>query len=373
MILYDKKGDFLGMGQRELLTFGFQDFEEFKSHYNDPADMFINRAGYISKFKNFSWIDYALHSGVPSKNIIIKNTNGEELEGSLQISEIFLMQELNGSSGIYNIEINFSSEKNMQIHHSAFKEDDIDMHPHVSFEDEDESKVALNEEEPAPLEIPIYDAPKEAIKIEDFNNDLLEPPEEDVSINIDDNIELPDLDFDDTKTSDEPIKLTEEEYVPNIKLKIDLDSDFDKSEIFQEPKIEITTEKSENILEEKTFEEINIREKEFIKEDKPILAYDFDIDIVQIAEDTEMDLEDIALFIDAFIEESKQTIDLLETFDATTIKNMMIKLKGIASQLKIHSIIHTLDSIITSIGDDDFSDKIEIFKIQIEDMEERLS
>ncbi|WP_331775676.1 hypothetical protein [Sulfurospirillum sp. 1612] len=399
MILYDKKGNFLGMGQKELSSLGFQDFDEFKSYYNDPADMFINRPGYISKFKNFSWIDYALHSGVPNKNIIIKNTNGQELEATLQISEIFLMQELNESSGIYNVEISFSSDKNMQNHDTLFEEDNFDMRPHVAFESEEDDTLTIKEEEPAPLDIPIADTDTvpETFKIEDFNDDFIEP-QTDVSIEPQhEDHDLSGLDFDDKENSfDETIKPATEEYVPNVKLKINLDSDFDEPVTPQEPEIEIPTEKFEDFLgettsedttsedttlEETTLEEADIKEepvieKERIKETQPILQYDFDIDIVQIAEETDMDLEDIALFMNAFIQESKKTLHLidssLETLDAAAIKEMIIKLKGIVSQLKVHSIIHTLDAIIASIGDDDFSEKIEIFKIQIKDMEEKL-
>jgi len=55
LILYDKNSNFLGMGKSELSMLGFEDMEEFKSNFNDFADLFVNQPGYISKFKNFSW------------------------------------------------------------------------------------------------------------------------------------------------------------------------------------------------------------------------------------------------------------------------------------------------------------------------------
>ncbi len=342
------------MGQRELSTFGFQDFEEFKSYYNDPADMFINRPGYISKFKNFSWIDYALHSGVPNKNVIIKNTNGQELEATLQISEIFLMQELNESSGIYNIELDFSSEHHITKYPHNSSQDEPTLHPHIAYEIDE--NIVPQEKVIAP-EIPVLDEQKNEFKIEDFHDDYQDTPQTTISTEDTDDTILPNIDIHEPETSPKSVQITEDAYVPTIKLKIDLDKDFDEIDTLKD--IDFNT---------KTMTEHNHKTK-------PTIEYD-PIDIAQIAEDTDMDLEDIALFLNEFIKESKQTLNeletTLETLDASSIKNMMIKLKGIVSQLKIYSILHTLDAIITSIGDDDFSNKIEIFKIQIKDMEEKL-
>ncbi|HIP44899.1 MAG TPA: hypothetical protein EYG93_06170, partial [Sulfurospirillum arcachonense] len=90
MILYSKSGDFLGIGKDELSFLGYEDLDEFKSIYSDVADLFINRPGYIFKFKNFSWIDYALHSGAPKKSVIIKLKTGNEVEVAIKIKELFL-------------------------------------------------------------------------------------------------------------------------------------------------------------------------------------------------------------------------------------------------------------------------------------------
>ena len=67
MILYNKSGDFVGAGKDELSFLGFEDIDEFRHLHKDIADLFVNKPGYIFKFKNFSWIDYTLHSGAPKK------------------------------------------------------------------------------------------------------------------------------------------------------------------------------------------------------------------------------------------------------------------------------------------------------------------
>ncbi|MDD3343714.1 MAG: hypothetical protein PHR87_09085 [Sulfurospirillaceae bacterium] len=111
MILYDKSGLFLGMGNQELYSLGYEDMDEFKNYHNDFAELFVNKPGYIFKFKNFSWIDYTLHSGTPNKRIIIKTKSGKEIESSLIIHEIFLDHSLNGSTLCYCIELSNNTFK----------------------------------------------------------------------------------------------------------------------------------------------------------------------------------------------------------------------------------------------------------------------
>ena len=104
MILYDKSGMFLGMGTQELSLLGYEDIEEFRNYHNDVADLFINKPGYIFKFKNFSWIDYTLHSGTPNRRVLIKSKNGREIDSALHIHEIFLSQEIYGSKTCFGVE-----------------------------------------------------------------------------------------------------------------------------------------------------------------------------------------------------------------------------------------------------------------------------
>ncbi len=47
MILYDKDCNFLGVGREELSFAGFEDMEEFKSYYDDFADLFEENMGGI--------------------------------------------------------------------------------------------------------------------------------------------------------------------------------------------------------------------------------------------------------------------------------------------------------------------------------------
>lgn len=111
MILYNKSGVFLGMGNSELSLLGFEDMDEFRNYHNDIADLFVNKPGYIFKFHNFSWIEYALHSGTPNKRVLLKTKNGKEIDISLSIHEIFLSVETDGSKQYFAIELTNAPSK----------------------------------------------------------------------------------------------------------------------------------------------------------------------------------------------------------------------------------------------------------------------
>lgn len=96
---------FLGMGNQELYLLGYEDIEEFRNYHNDVADLFINKPGYIFKFKNFSWIDYTLHSGTPNKRVLIKTKSGREIDSSLHIHEIYLTQDIFGAKTCFGVEL----------------------------------------------------------------------------------------------------------------------------------------------------------------------------------------------------------------------------------------------------------------------------
>ncbi|MDR1284910.1 MAG: hypothetical protein LBJ88_01770 [Campylobacteraceae bacterium] len=90
MILYDKDARFLGVSADVLSVLGYEDINAFMTYNNDVADLFVNKQGYVHKFDNFSWISYVLNGSLPNKNVIIKTRNGNEIEASISITELFL-------------------------------------------------------------------------------------------------------------------------------------------------------------------------------------------------------------------------------------------------------------------------------------------
>jgi hypothetical protein len=90
LILYDKDTKFLGVSADILSVLGYENISTFMAYNNDVADLFVNKQGYVHKFDNFSWISYVLNGSLPNKNVIIKTRNGNEIEASISITELFL-------------------------------------------------------------------------------------------------------------------------------------------------------------------------------------------------------------------------------------------------------------------------------------------
>ncbi len=105
LILYDKDANFLGMSPSVLSFLNYEDIDEFKADFDDFADMLVKKREYIYKFKNFSWIDYILHSGIADKKVLICLKNGKKIECGIRATEIVLTDEINHSSVMYVVEL----------------------------------------------------------------------------------------------------------------------------------------------------------------------------------------------------------------------------------------------------------------------------
>ncbi len=201
MILYSKNGDFLGIGKDELSFLGFEDLDEFKSVHNDVADLFLNKPGYIFKFKNFSWIDYALHSGAPKKSVIIKLKSGNEVEVPLKIKELFLYSPTQNEDLYYAVEFtNNLSQNTIVSNESTIMQPDssTQIQTPESFNEEPEKEETLKETIEA-------QPPQEISFEEDFNKE----ENEDISIDFnsseeDKNISI-DFNAPEENQEDEPV------------------------------------------------------------------------------------------------------------------------------------------------------------------------
>ena len=362
LILYDKNSNFLGMGKSELSLLGFEDMEDFKSNFDDFADLFISRPGYISKFKNFSWIDYALHSGTPNKKILMKHKNGTEIEGKVIIHEIELIQENSRmycieiattlASTDYNIktDIDFSS---LEEKINENKETEKSQHNEITqtFDDilaEDQDKIDdKNEEADKSIHLKIND------EIKDIEDDFKLQIEDDYDTNPKFNIET------------DSAKITDDDQP--IKLKVD----FDENEDFDD----ITTTPAEIKNQENDIADITLDTKQEPSEDILPKEVEYEnIDFMKIAEDTGLDLGDIAEIIEDFVQESEDYIKKSnkDILDIDFIKNEAIKLKGITSNLKMTKITNTLNLILENSNSNEEKTLLESFQKQINNLKEQL-
>lgn len=90
MILYSADKKFMGMDHDDLQQLGYKTLPEFIKDYQDFADTFIDRPGYIYNYEDFSWIDYILNSNDSDfKAMVYSNSNGFACD--LEISPYYLV------------------------------------------------------------------------------------------------------------------------------------------------------------------------------------------------------------------------------------------------------------------------------------------
>ncbi len=263
-----------------MLNFlGFEDLEEFKAIYKDVADLFVEKRGYIYKFKNFSWIEYALHSGTPNKKVLITLKNSQVIESEIKIKEIYLINPIGESDKFYSIEfINsfFNNEPKIQTPNTSLEE--IEAKNILQ-----ESKEKYKERE---KEIP---ALKEPIASLNFDEEEEKEKEEPISLDI----------FEKEGKEEDNFLLKNEEESFEIKPLIE-DTQEESIDIFKE---EQKGEEFENINfeEESELSNFKLENEEIFKEETQ------DIDFFSLKKEEEEEKEDIQkLSIDIFKEEEEE-------------------------------------------------------------------
>ncbi|WP_052435277.1 Hpt domain-containing protein [Sulfurospirillum cavolei] len=381
MILYDKNGLFLGMGNQELYLLGYEDIEEFRNYHNDFADLFLNKPGFIFKFKNFSWIDYALHSGTPNKRVLIKTKNGKELDTSLNINEIFLSKEINGCSTFFSVELtnaplyseapaSFANLSSVATSSLDATESPKDVPNETSFT----SSSFLYDYTPTPpasdtqsLTVPFLSEPvlETSVSLDassvEHSYSLKEEAQEafDFKLKFDHTV----LDTPPVADVTSPKDLSVEEYRSIDQIAQD---DFHFTETLQ-PSSE--TPVSQNVEETSIFNRVETVDETAL--DEPIA-----FDLCDCAEELGLDISTLAQIIEEYIENLDTAMPILyrAVHDNNRIlaKNESLKLKSVALHLHIVPLYHALEHLETGLDFDTkeellqtlqtLQDAIEIFK-----------
>ncbi len=286
MILYDKYSNFLGMSPKMLSFLGFEDLDEFKAIYKDVADLFVEKKGYIYKFKNFSWIEYTLHSGTPNKNVLITLKNSQVIESELKITEIYLSTPINNSDKFYIVEFVSGFFNN--------KEDEL-----PSF-----SAVSTEQNEAADL----LKISKEKYSQENAQTREIEEPEFAINFDSKENLENRH-----EKESSETLKAQESETLDIEEKKEENEEElfipFEESETAEEnPDIEIKIKDDEEdfFSKLKDSEPENEKREELPESEEEKLAIFEDIFKEEKEEDKETEEEKSVIFEDIFKEEEKE-------------------------------------------------------------------
>jgi HPt (histidine-containing phosphotransfer) domain-containing protein len=329
MVLYERNGNFIGIGKEELLFLGYEDFEEFKSEHKDFADLFVNRPGYIFKFKNFSWIDYTLHSGAPKKSVILKLKNAQEVEVNIKISEIFLLDTLNNQNSYFGVELLIGNLQNQALPINT---------SHKSGKTRAE-ETSLQEESP----FLIQDYKEEELNYEYDTEDI---KTEEIKINFDDSENLT------LKTDEEPLIQNEsllkteqeqEDETLEPKLKIDL-TQTDEQSSFEEV--------LEDLPQETTlFKEDSKEESTIPLKGEPQVEEHEDFDLVLCAQDIGLDLSELATLLEEYLQNIQEDLNPIKNAisenDQDKLRQFVLPLKGIAENLQMKHMANSLGKIIS--------------------------
>ena len=365
MILYSKSGDFLGIGKDELSFLGYEDLDEFKSIYSDVADLFINRPGYIFKFKNFSWIDYALHSGAPKKSVIIKLKTGNEVEVAIKIKELFLYNPKENEELYYSIEfVNNMSQNSSSRDDSTF----IQATPTPKIQ----TSTLTDETPPIEEVLPDVTDLKEVLLEEEFTQK--EP--QDLSIDFNPAKEeepVPKLKIDNSVFAIEDNLTQEEETKQKLSANDEFTEDYENVEL-PKLKIDLTSEETSfkpmldisSDYDEKTEEIANFETSNDISFDSDDEEENVDFDLVNCVEELGLDISLVGELITDYMDKIDQNITNMKTSieneDEELLKQTIYNLKGISDNLHMTQLSSRLKNILEANDIDTKTKELEKFK-----------
>lgn len=372
MILYSKFGEFIGIGKEELTMLGFDDMDDFTSYHNDFADLFVNRPGYIFKFKNFSWIDYALHSGAPRKSAILQLKNGNQVELNLRIREVFLLNPIKEQDIFYSVEISTQvfgqvpSQIPTTININQEAPKNADTHEEI-----EETPSFMPSEEPA-QELESSPAEKSEVNFiqdyapaaedketqEDFSKEETQsfeaPDEPGLRLKVDDDVFASNKEEETKHQEDAYIQDYEDEAPPSI--------NFDQG---PESKPQIDIEEPSVFQED--FEPQKLEEQEA----------QLDFDLSDSAQELDLDIGLIAEIITDYIDKIETNIPLLYTYIENNqnkeLQNTLYELKGIADSLHVKDFSAQLNKILAGQDQVEQKEQLHVFEKLFSQFKEKLA
>jgi HPt (histidine-containing phosphotransfer) domain-containing protein len=95
LLLYNQRKEFVGIDENDLNGLGFQSINELQNESSDFADLFVKKPGFIHNFKNFSWIDFILHSESDEAKAVI-HAKGKNYSCTLHVSPFYFTSDESG-------------------------------------------------------------------------------------------------------------------------------------------------------------------------------------------------------------------------------------------------------------------------------------
>ena len=97
MLLYNQRKEFIGIDEDDLNSLDFHNISELQAESHDFADLFVKKPGFIHNFKNFSWIDFILHSEADESKAII-HAKGRNYSCALHVTPFHFASDESGYS-----------------------------------------------------------------------------------------------------------------------------------------------------------------------------------------------------------------------------------------------------------------------------------
>ena len=347
MILYDKECNLLGMSKSVLDFLGYESLEEFKTFTNDVADLFVQRSGYVYRFKNFSWINYALHSGAANKNAILRLKNNKEVEVRILIEEIFLIESTENEL-FYKVDL-------LPLQGHQPKSSSLDGIPGAS---------TFNSNEPSPEPLP---ASKEFLSVNEESTFLPQEPlfenpthetfqdvpiakeraqEPETSIHFD-----PTLSFTDQSDFSISSNKTEEEPKP---LSVTFDEPFDNDTSLEQDEANFTKIDFQDEAEAETSiyidEELPLPHKTQAEDKSPReLNQDMDYDPTKALDDLGLEPNELKLILDEYCDYIEMISialeDAIAEYDTEAKHALLMQLKGTGQHLRIDKVNSLLEKL----------------------------
>ncbi len=360
MLLYNQRKEFVGIDGDDLAGLGFNNIGELQNESHDFADLFVKKPGFIHNFKNFSWIDFILHSETGESKAII-HAKGKNYSCTLHVAPFYFTSDENGFAviiknlralaGSEDLQATQALESTGGIQASAKPETT----PRPSTPEPTGHEISLEELQPAkaPQEkVPSFDMPPEPEPTlpnfeESQIQELSEP--EPLEIPEHDNLDLGlspkenefgapvDIDFDAPLTLDDDIMMDE---TPELPLQEEI--------ISPEPEPEPVAAKKEAPMLGDYVSSSD--DSEHLSELVRSGTYVYEPQIA--ADELGLPVDLIEEFIGDFIDQAHEFHDDLyasvKTEDFDNVQILSHKLKGVAANLRVEDAFDVLSVVNTS-------------------------
>lgn len=318
MLIYNLKKEFVGITEETLSRVGYNTASELQEDAVDFADLFENRPGFIHNFKNFSWLDFILHSTQDNIKAHIR-CNGKIYECGFKVSNYFFISEGENAPG-FTVEL-------------------IDLN---IIGDDDGSNIREGYEPQAPKSLQMPDIMEITTPPTSTASPLEPLSEPEVPSSIEASLSIADI----AEDSDSTINIDEQKVdEPIERLDIDLISE-------PEPIVAETPTTPEPTISKKTEETTTVPSSSFISTLGLETPTDYVYDPSIAADELGLPSDLIDEFVGDFIVQAKKfRPDIEEAINNQDFDNIQIlshKLKGVAANLRIEDALEVLSYINSS-------------------------